>query len=211
MPSLLGETDEVGLRLGVGDLEHRSGIQNGNTDVPVFLTQDDVAGKQQADRPVRVECLVGELWVTRAQDDVGLHLGAKLLFQRLLDVDFREDTEPLRLQCVDHSGLDLRESAFDAGRHLVTCRHLFLRFGPSTASLTLSRPGENLMPPTKWAHDASVSLLRSDRDLRRALSQCFIPQVWYRVGPDSYLKAGAGKNFAGEKDMFARVAIEIEF
>jgi len=38
-----------------------------------------------------------------------------------------------------------------------------------------------------------------------------IPQIWYRFGPDSYLKAGIGKNFAGEKDTFARVAIEIEF
>lgn len=38
-----------------------------------------------------------------------------------------------------------------------------------------------------------------------------IPQVWYRLSPEAYLKAGAGKNFAGEKDTFARVAIEIEF
>ena len=38
-----------------------------------------------------------------------------------------------------------------------------------------------------------------------------IPQVWYRLRPNAYLKAGAGKNFAGEKDTFARVAIEIEF
>jgi len=38
-----------------------------------------------------------------------------------------------------------------------------------------------------------------------------IPQVWYRVTPEAYLKAGGGKNFAGEKNSFFRVAFEIEF
>jgi hypothetical protein len=38
-----------------------------------------------------------------------------------------------------------------------------------------------------------------------------IPQVWYRLSPEAYLKAGGGKNFAGEKNAFFRVAFEIEF
>jgi hypothetical protein len=38
-----------------------------------------------------------------------------------------------------------------------------------------------------------------------------IPQVWYRISPEAYLKAGGGKNFAGEKNAFFRVAFEVEF
>lgn len=38
-----------------------------------------------------------------------------------------------------------------------------------------------------------------------------IPQVWYRLSPEAYIKAGGGKNFAGEKNMFFRVAFEVEF
>jgi len=38
-----------------------------------------------------------------------------------------------------------------------------------------------------------------------------IPQVWYRLSPEAYLKAGGGRNFAGEKNSFLRVACEIEF
>ena len=38
-----------------------------------------------------------------------------------------------------------------------------------------------------------------------------IPQVWYRLTPEAYLKAGGGKNFAGEKNAFFRVAFEVEF
>jgi hypothetical protein len=38
-----------------------------------------------------------------------------------------------------------------------------------------------------------------------------IPQVWYRLSPGAYLKAGGGKNFAGEKNAFVRIAFEAEF
>jgi hypothetical protein len=38
-----------------------------------------------------------------------------------------------------------------------------------------------------------------------------IPQVWYRLSPEAYLKAGGGKNLAGEKNAFLRVAFEFEF
>ena len=52
-------------------------------------------------------------------------------------------------------------------------------------------------------------------ELRRELAleneSTVIPQVWYRISPEAYLKLGAGKNFAGQKESFARVAIEIEF
>lgn len=49
--------------------------------------------------------------------------------------------------------------------------------------------------------------------LERALENAtlVIPQLWYRFSEKAYLKAGVGKNFAGEKDSFARLAIEIEF
>lgn len=52
-------------------------------------------------------------------------------------------------------------------------------------------------------------------ELRRELAleneSTVIPQVWYRIGPEAHVKLGAGKNFAGQKDSFARVAIELEF
>ena len=52
-------------------------------------------------------------------------------------------------------------------------------------------------------------------ELRRELAleneSTVIPQVWYRLSPEAYVKLGAGKNFAGQKESFARVAIEIEF
>ena len=38
-----------------------------------------------------------------------------------------------------------------------------------------------------------------------------IPQVWYRLSPEAYLKAGGGKNLTGEKNAFFRVALAIEF
>ncbi len=38
-----------------------------------------------------------------------------------------------------------------------------------------------------------------------------IPQVWYRLSPEAYVKAGGGKNFAGERNAFLRVAFEFEF
>jgi hypothetical protein len=38
-----------------------------------------------------------------------------------------------------------------------------------------------------------------------------IPQVWFRISPEAYVKAGGGKNLAGEKNAFLRIAFEIEF
>lgn len=37
-----------------------------------------------------------------------------------------------------------------------------------------------------------------------------IPQVWFRISPEAYVKAGGGKNFAREKNAFLRIAFEIE-
>ncbi|HEX9148755.1 MAG TPA: hypothetical protein VF958_06285 [Thermoanaerobaculia bacterium] len=37
-----------------------------------------------------------------------------------------------------------------------------------------------------------------------------IPQVWFRISPEAYVKAGGGKNFAREKNAFVRIAFEIE-
>ncbi len=37
-----------------------------------------------------------------------------------------------------------------------------------------------------------------------------IPQVWFRISPEAYIKAGGGKNLAGEKNAFLRIAFEIE-
>lgn len=52
-------------------------------------------------------------------------------------------------------------------------------------------------------------------ELRRELAleneTLVIPQTWYRISEHVYAKAGFGKNFAGEKGRFARIAIEIEF
>ena len=38
-----------------------------------------------------------------------------------------------------------------------------------------------------------------------------IPQLWYRVGKEGFLKAGVGRNFAGDRDSFVRFAVEFEF
>ena len=38
-----------------------------------------------------------------------------------------------------------------------------------------------------------------------------IPQVWFRISPEAYVKAGGGKNLAGEKNAFLRIAFEVEF
>jgi hypothetical protein len=37
-----------------------------------------------------------------------------------------------------------------------------------------------------------------------------IPQLWFRISPEAYIKAGGGKNLAGEKNAFVRIAFEIE-
>ena len=42
-------------------------------------------------------------------------------------------------------------------------------------------------------------------------STLLLPQLWYRVGMDTFVKAGAGYNLAGEHNRFIRVAIETEF
>jgi hypothetical protein len=42
-------------------------------------------------------------------------------------------------------------------------------------------------------------------------STVLLPQLWYRVGANTYVKAGAGYNLAGEHNHFIRVAVETEF
>ncbi len=37
-----------------------------------------------------------------------------------------------------------------------------------------------------------------------------IPQIWFRISPEAYIKVGGGKNLAGEKNAFLRIAFEIE-
>lgn len=37
-----------------------------------------------------------------------------------------------------------------------------------------------------------------------------IPQVWFRISPEAYIKAGGAKNLAREKNAFLRIAFEIE-
>lgn len=37
-----------------------------------------------------------------------------------------------------------------------------------------------------------------------------IPQLWFRISPEAYVKAGGGKNLAREKNAFLRIAFEIE-
>ena len=76
--------------------------------------------------------------------------------------------------------------------------------------------------PKKSAFEAAVGIRTPNFgrwstgvELRRELAleneTLVIPQTWYRIGREAYIKAGVGKNFAGEKQVFARVAFEIEF
>jgi hypothetical protein len=51
--------------------------------------------------------------------------------------------------------------------------------------------------------------LQQERALESATR--ILPQLWYRLNADTYIKAGLGYDLAGEHDHFVRVAIETEF
>lgn len=53
--------------------------------------------------------------------------------------------------------------------------------------------------------------LELQRERALESSTLLLPQLWYRLGAETYLKAGAGYNLAGEHNHFVRVAIETEF
>jgi hypothetical protein len=65
-----------------------------------------------------------------------------------------------------------------------------------------------LRTPSRGRWNAGVEFQR-----QLALENKFlvIPQLWYRVSDEGFLKAGAGRNFAGAHDAFVRVAVEFEF
>jgi hypothetical protein len=79
----------------------------------------------------------------------------------------------------------------------------------------LDRPGESAFEAAAGVRSSPFGRWSAGVELRRELAldneTRVIPQVWYRFTPEAYLKAGVGKNLAGEKDTFARVAVEIEF
>jgi len=79
----------------------------------------------------------------------------------------------------------------------------------------LDHPKESAFEAAAGIRSPPFGRLSAGIELRRELAveneARVIPQVWYRFTPEAYLKAGVGKNFAGEKDTFVRVAFEIEF
>ena len=59
---------------------------------------DNVAGQQQSDLLVDIQCSMGELGVAGTEDEVGLHVVSELVVQRCVDVDLGEHTKALSLQ-----------------------------------------------------------------------------------------------------------------
>src|SRR5450756_13773 len=83
-----------------------------------------VAREQKPDRAIRGKGLVGEVRVAGSKDEVRLEVHAKLFLESLLDVDLRQDAEPLSLQRVDHLRLDRVDGAFDSDGHPVACHSI---------------------------------------------------------------------------------------
>ena len=98
----LDHTLEAGSRL-VGDafqrwivrqLQHRDRIGDGDHTSAIVIDHNHIAGQQQPNLQLGGQRLVRERRVTGAENDVVAEIGAKFLFERLLDIDLGQNAEP---------------------------------------------------------------------------------------------------------------------
>lgn len=82
-------------------------------------------------------------------------------------------------------------------------------------SIVLDDPGRSSIGAAAGIRSPAFGRWSTGLELRREIAleneTLVIPQVWYRISPEAYIKAGGGRNFAGEKGSFVRIAFEVEF
>src|SRR5437773_7045151 len=82
-------------------------------------------------------------------------------------------------------------------------------------SIVLDEPGRSSLEAAAGIRSPACGRWSTGLEFRREIAleneTLVIPQIWYRISPEAYVKAGAGKNFAGEKGNFVRIAFEVEF
>jgi len=81
-------------------------------------------------------------------------------------------------------------------------------------SIVLDEPGRSSFEAAAGIRSPAFGRWSTGLELRREIAleneTVVIPQVWYRISPEAYVKAGGGKNFAGDKNAFVRIVFEIE-
>ena len=82
-------------------------------------------------------------------------------------------------------------------------------------SIVLDEPGRSSLEAAAGIRSPAFGRWSTSLEFRREVAleneTLVIPQIWYRISPEAYVKAGGGKNFAGEKGNFVRIAFEVEF
>ena len=82
-------------------------------------------------------------------------------------------------------------------------------------SIVLDEPGRSSLEAAAGIRSPAFGRWSTGLEFRREVAleneTLVIPQIWYRISPEAYVKAGGGKNFAGEKGNFVRIAFEVEF